>query len=158
MKKFLLDLEDHACALVLLIMLILTFVNVVARYVFLSSMPFVEELTCLGLLILSLVGVAVAAKRGAHLGLSVITDLLPQKAQKYLSLFAHLAAIFFSAVLIYYGSQMVVGEYVNKLTTAGMQWPVWLFGIWVPLGGAVMLIRYIYLARKELKKMKEDEQ
>lgn len=80
MKKFLNTFEDSFCAIILLIMLILTFINVIARYIILASMPFVEELTCVGLMILSILGAATAAKRQAHLGLSVITDLLPQTA------------------------------------------------------------------------------
>ena len=81
MKKFLNSFEDGICAIILFIMLILTFINVIARYVLLASMPFVEELTCVGLMVLSILGAATASKRGAHLGLSVITDLLPQTCQ-----------------------------------------------------------------------------
>ena len=70
MKKFLNNIEDNICAIILLAMTILTCVNVFARYVFLSSMPFVEELTPMGLVVLSIAGAAVAAKKGAHLGLT----------------------------------------------------------------------------------------
>lgn len=155
MKKTLHNLEDHFCAFILLVMLILTFVNVVARYVFHGSMPFVEELTRLGLMILSIVGAAVAAKRGAHLGLSALTDLLPKKSQKYINLIGDVVASVFCVVIIYYGYFMVVSEYVNNLKTSGMQWPQWIFGIWVAVGGLVMLIRYIQLAVNEFRHNKE---
>lgn len=49
MKKFLKEIEDNICGLLLLAMMVLTCINVFARYVFKSSMPFVEELTALGL-------------------------------------------------------------------------------------------------------------
>lgn len=68
MKKMLSLLEDNICAIILLIMTLLTCVNVFARYVLNSSMPFVEELTSLGLIVLSLTGAAVAAKRGGASG------------------------------------------------------------------------------------------
>lgn len=77
MKKFLNSFEDGVCAIILFVMLILTFVNVIARKFLvmidpsLGSMPFIEELTCVGLMILSILGAATATKRGAHLGLSV---------------------------------------------------------------------------------------
>lgn len=145
MKKFFNTIEDSFCAIVLVVMLALTFINVIARYVFLASMPFVEELTRLGLMILSLVGAAVAAKRGAHLGLSVITDLLPAKAQNVLAGLANLLGVFFGVILVYYGYEMVRNEYVNDLKTAGMQWPEWIFGMWVLVGGAVMVIRYVQM-------------
>ena len=82
MKKFLKEIEDNICGLLLLAMMVLTCINVFARYVFKSSMPFVEELTALGLVIISLSGAAGAAKRGAHLGLTVLTDLLNGRLRK----------------------------------------------------------------------------
>ena len=72
MKKFLNSFEDGICSIILFIMLILTFANVIARKFLvwidpsLGSMPFVEELTCVGLMVLSILGAATASKRGAH--------------------------------------------------------------------------------------------
>ena len=157
MKKFFNSVEDIFCGIVLAAMLLLTFVNVVARYVFAASMPFVEELTRLGLMILSLAGAAVSAKRGAHLGLSVISDLLPAKAQNVLTVVADILGLMFGAVLVWYGYGMVRNEYVNQLKTAGMQWPEWLFGMWVVVGGAVMIIRYIQMAVQRVRGKKEEE-
>ena len=54
MKKFIGELEDNFCSAILLIMTLLTCINVFARYIFHSSMPFVEELTSLGLVIISI--------------------------------------------------------------------------------------------------------
>ena len=156
MKKFLQSLEDNFCGVVLVVMLVLTFINVIARYIFLASMPFVEELTRLGLMILSLVGAAVAAKRRAHLGLSVLTDLLPQKAQNALSVIADALGVFFGVILVWFGYGMVRNEYVNQLKTAGMQWPEWIFGIWVVIGGAVLVIRYLQMILRAILPGKEE--
>lgn len=38
---------------------------------------------------------------------------------------------------------MVIKEYQNNVLTQGMQWPEWLFGIWLPIGLAVLCIRFI---------------
>ena len=130
MKKFLNSFEDGICAIILFIMLILTFINVIARYVLLASMPFVEELTCVGLMVLSILGAATASKRGAHLGLSVITDILPQTAQSVIALICDILNAAFCVVIVY----------------LGMSWPVWLYGIWLPIGGVVLFIRQVQLA------------
>lgn len=151
MKEILENLEDHFCAAVLLVMTVLTFVNVVARYVFLMSMPFVEELTRLGLMILSLLGASIAFKRKAHLGLSIITDSLSAKTSRYFFAFGDLLGVGFGIVLLYYGYDMVSAEYVNKLETTGMQWPEWVFGIWVPIGGLIMIIRNLQLTVARFK-------
>lgn len=157
MKKVLKELEDHFCAAILLVMLLLTFVNVVARKVFNSSMPFVEELTTCGLMMLSIIGAAVAARRGAHLGLSLLTDVMPQKAQRYVALTGDLLAAVFSGTVVYYGYFMVENEFRNHLLTAGMSWPEWMYGMWLPIGGAVLLIRYVQLAISNFKAAKAGE-
>lgn len=148
MKKFLNTFEDSFCAIILLIMLILTFINVIARYIILASMPFVEELTCVGLMILSILGAATAAKRQAHLGLSVITDLLPHTAQRVIALICDLLSAAFCAAIVYFGYLMVQNQLSNNILSMGMSWPVWLYGIWLPIGGAVLFIREVQLAVK----------
>ncbi len=155
MKKFFKELEDNICSVILLVMVILTCINVFARYVLLSSMPFVEELNSLGLVIISLAGAAVAAKRGAHLGLTVLTDLLPEKTQKALIILGHILGAVFGLVLLYFGASMAALERKLEMTTAGMQWPEWLFGVMIPLSGAVLMIRYMGLVMEDLKKKEE---
>lgn len=156
MKKWLNHLEDYFCSAILLAMTFLTCINVFARYLFKSSMPFVEELTSLGLVIISLVGAAVAAKRGAHLGLTLLTDLLSENIQKGLVIFGNILGAVFGAVMLYYGVLMTLQEYNLKQTTAGMQWPEWMFGMFIPISGAVLLIRYVQLAIKTYRKKEEE--
>ena len=146
MKKFLNSFEDGICAIILFIMLILTFINVIARYVLLASMPFVEELTCVGLMILSILGAATASKRGAHLGLSVVTDLLPQTAQSVIALICDILNAAFCVVIVYLGYLMVQNQINSNVLSMGMSWPVWLYGIWLPIGGVVLFIRQVQLA------------
>ena len=146
MKKFLNSFEDGFCAIILFIMLILTCINVVARYVLLASMPFVEELTCVGLMILSILGAATASRRGAHLGLSVVTDLLPQTAQSVIALICDILNAAFCVVIVYLGYLMVQNQINSNVLSMGMSWPVWLYGIWLPIGGVVLFIRQVQLA------------
>ena len=146
MKKFLNSFEDGICAIILFIMLILTFINVIARYVLLASMPFVEELTCVGLMVLSILGAATASKRGAHLGLSVITDILPQTAQSVIALICDILNAAFCVVIVYLGYLTVQNQINSNVLSMGMSWPVWLYGIWLPIGGVVLFIRQVQLA------------
>lgn len=157
MKKFFGEIEDNFCSILLLVMTILTCINVFARYIFKSSMPFVEELTCLGLVILSVAGAAVAAKRGAHLGLTVLTDFLPKKVQKMLVIAGQILGCIFGFILLYYGILMTYNEFSLQQKTAGMQWPEWLYGMWIPISGALLVIRYIQLAIKTVKSKEEEE-
>lgn len=68
MRRVLARFEDVVCIIALAIMTVLTFTNVIARYVFSASFSFSEEITTYLFVLLSLIGSAVAARRKAHLG------------------------------------------------------------------------------------------
>ena len=50
---------------------------------------------------------------------------------------------------------MAKQEYVLGQLTAGMQWPEWMFGMFVPISGGVLVIRYIQLFITHLVKKEE---
>lgn len=156
--KVLNQLEDHFCSVILAIMTILAFINVIARYVFLASFPWVEELNRLGLVILTYVGAATALKDHAHLGLSIITDVLPAKAQKVIAFVGCVAGLFFCYVGVDYGFKMVSNEYSHNVLTQGMQWPEYLFGLWLPVGCIVLAIRFLQQAISLIIKKEEDKE
>lgn len=104
--KVLNSLEDYILAAMLMVMTILAFINVIMRYVLLSSLPWIEELNRLGLVILSYTGAAVALKNHSHLGLSIVTDKLSPKGKKIAGLFSCLCGVFFCGISVYYGVLM----------------------------------------------------
>ena len=69
-------IEEILSVICLGTMTVLAFANVVSRYVFSASFSFSEEITTYLFVLLSLLGTAIAAKRKAHLGLTIITDLV----------------------------------------------------------------------------------
>ena len=86
MNKILDYIEESLVCVCLVVMTALTFVNVVARYVFSASLSFSEEITTYLFVLLSLLGSAIAAKRGAHLGLTIISDRVGPKAGRVLGI------------------------------------------------------------------------
>lgn len=151
--KFLNLIEDNACAIILAYMTVTAFINVIARYVFLASLPWVEELNKVGLVILTYCGAAVALKRDAHLGLTIITDRLPARAQDIIHIIGCVAGIFFCLVAIKYGYNMTASEYANNVRTQGMQWPEYLYAMWLPIGCAILGIRFVQQIYYRVKKM-----
>ena len=88
--------------------------------------------------------------------MTLFTDMMPKKAQIVCQIVGNLLGIAFGAVLVYFGFLMAQQEYVLGQKTTGMQWPEWLYGMWIPICGAVLIIRYLQLTAKELKAMKEE--
>ena len=151
MKKFLNNIEEILCAICLSIMTIIAFVNVVSRFLLSASLSFTDEITTYLFVLLSLMGSAVAAKRGAHLGLTVLTDLVSPSVKKILKIIGFVFAIIFSSSVLYYGILMVQSQMQRGQVTANMQWPEWIFGSFVPIGAFFLTLRFIQVLIAEIK-------
>lgn len=151
MKKVFDHIEEVLSAICLVIMTTLAFTNVIARHVFSASFSFSEEITTYLFVLLSLLGSAIAAKRYAHLGLTIVLDVVGPKTRKVMKLIGFALAAIFSGAICYYGIFMVISQYTKNQVTAGMQWPEWIFGSFVPIGAFFITIRFIQVFIEELK-------
>ncbi len=148
----LLDYIEEICvAACMVVMTVLTFANVIARYVFSASFSFSEEITTYLFVLASLMGSAIAAKRKAHLGLTILTDRLSPKGEKLCNVIGYFIGVLFALAIFYYGILMVLSQINLGQKTAGMQWPEWIFGSFVPIGSFFVLIRFIELMIKAVK-------
>jgi len=155
LKKILDNFENYFLSAGLTIMTFITVINVISRKFLGLSMSFLEEITTAMFLLITLLGAAAAAKRGAHLGLSALTDLLPKKFQKYVVLFTWLAAVVFSVLLLKFGIDMVLGELKIGITTPSLGWPEAVFGSFVPIGALFILFRFTQWTFNVIRPTKE---
>jgi len=152
MKKIVDNIEEYICAICLAIMTILTFANVISRYVFSASFSFSEEITTYLFVLLSLLGSAIAAKRSAHLGFTLLGDLVKPGINRIFKIIGYLFAVAFCVLLFYHGMLMVISQIQYQQVTAGMQWPEWIFGSFVPFGTFFVTIRFVQLLITECKR------
>ncbi len=141
MNKILDNIEEWLVCICLVVMTLLTFVNVIARW-FAASLSFSEEITTYLFVLLSLLGAAIAAKRGAHLGLTLITDHVGPKAARILATISMIFAVAFSGIICYYGVFMTINQFNKGQLTAATQLPEWIFGAFVPVGALFVTIRF----------------
>lgn len=142
MNKILDNIEEWLVCACLVVMTLLTFVNVIARYIFSASLSFSEEITTYLFVLLSLLGAAIAAKRGAHLGLTLITDHVGPKAAHILAIISMFFATAFSGIICYFGVFMALNQFNKGQLTAGTQLPEWIFGSFVPIGALFVTVRF----------------
>lgn len=143
MNKIIDKIEEGLAAIVMLSMLLLTFSNVIGRYFLKSSISFTEEITTSLFVLLCTLGAAIAVKRNAHLGLSIITENLSVKAQYFFTLIASSFGLVFSLILLLTGIQMAYNEYLLEQISITLQWPEWIYGSFVPMGALFLIFRYI---------------
>ncbi len=118
-------------------MIFFTTLQVITR-VFFTALSWSEEITCFLLVYASLVGAAVAFKRGSHIAVTFIVQRLPAGGQKAMAILVHLLGIGFFAVIAFYGILLMKAE--SHQTSPAMMIPmVWVYLIFPVLGGVIIL-------------------
>lgn len=148
-------LEKIVSCVCVIVMSILVFVNVIFRFVFNNSLAFSDEISTYLFVLMSLMGTALAARRGAHLGLSIVTDRVSPKARTIIGMIMYGISALFCLLIVIFGVQMVISEYQMGQQSAAMQWPEWIYGSFVPIGGifaALAFVQGIFDMAKNLKK------
>lgn len=120
--RFVHSLEENVIAILLGVMTVLTFVNVVLRYVFQSSLIWGLELTLALFAWLVLIGVSHAVKINAHLGVDAVINLLSPPARRILALIAGVLCVFY-AVLLMKGAWDYWAPFAGLEQTSGRWFP-----------------------------------
>ncbi len=157
MTKFMDRIEEIICVICTVVMTLMVFAQVVSRYCLNTSLSFTEEITTYLFVLLSMMGTAIATKRRAHLGLSILTDAVSPKARKALHVIGFAIGTIFSAALLYYGVLMVINQINLGMVTPAMQWPEWIYATFVPFGAFFTTIRFAEAAIQEWKAPLDDQ-
>lgn len=94
------EVEETLIALILGLMTLVTFANVVARYVFNSNILWALETTAFLFAWLVLIGASYCVKTRAHLGVDVVLNFAPPRVRRLLALLAVVACLVFSVLLL----------------------------------------------------------
>ena len=94
-------IEVAGIALILGLMTVITFANVVARYVFNSNILWALETTVFLFAWLVLLGVSHGVKISGHIGVDIIVNMVSPGLRKVMVLFAVGCCLVFSALLLY---------------------------------------------------------
>ena len=121
--SYLVDKVEEKCiALILGLMTAITFANVIARYVFNSNILWALELTVFLFAWLVLLGTSYAVKKGAHLGVDLLINALPERPRRILGLVTVSICIAFSFLMLK-GSWDYWANFANLPATEGRWFP-----------------------------------
>lgn len=139
-------LEEGLLALLLAAMTLLTFVQVVMRYVFSTGFTWSLEATTYMFGWMVLLGMSYGVKVGSHIGVDVLVKALPERGR-------HIAGIIASALCIVYALILLYGSYiyVDTMHTLGVEaedLPIerWILNLALPIGFGLLLWRLIEAA------------
>jgi C4-dicarboxylate transporter DctQ subunit len=135
--------EESVIALLLAGMTLVTFSQVVARYLFNSGAVWALELTTYLFAWLVLFGMSYGVKVGAHLGVDAFVKLFSKRSQRIFTLIAALCCIAYAVILL-----VGAWEYVGKVYRIGIEAedlpiPRWIPYSMLPIGLALLLLRFL---------------
>lgn len=136
-------LEEGLMILLLSAMTLLTFSQVVLRYVFNSGWTWALEATTYMFGWLVLVGISYGIKVGFHIGIDAVVNLLPRQGRRIVGLITVLLCITY-AVMLTYGAY----DYFDTMHMLGVEaedipLPRWLLVSIMPIGFALLGIRLL---------------
>lgn len=144
--------EAAVIAASMLIMALNTMANVIGRYVFSQSLYFSEELNEILMVTVTFVGLGYVTRKGRHIRMSALYDLVPETQRRWLMAFIALttaAAMFLLAWQAW--------EYVAKVAgrgrmTPAMQLPLWVTYVSVVIGLALTGVQYLLTAWANIRR------
>jgi TRAP-type C4-dicarboxylate transport system permease small subunit len=128
---------DGVAALLLAATVLLSFVQVIARYVLLISTPWTEELARLFFVWAVFLGAAIGVKRNLHTRVDFLFVRLRPRVAALLLAGMDLLLAGMAVVMLVYGGQLVLSTRADFTTSLG--YPRNWFYIPVPLSGIMML-------------------
>ncbi|WP_110656540.1 TRAP transporter small permease [Salinicola halimionae] len=145
-------LEEAVCGTVFLLMTLLGFINVMVRNLSNYSLASTQELVINGMVLLTVFGAAIAAKKGQHLAVTVLYDIAPRSCKRVLVLLSTLLIIFTLVLCTVFTVNLLDNQYSSGVVSSALQIPQWYYTLIVPLGFVMLMIRQIELAVAEIKK------
>ena len=152
MSFILREAEKIICAVLFLAMTFLGFANVVVRYGTHYSLAASEELLTNGFLLLTVFGAAIAARRGEHLAVTLVHDLLPRPLQRVVFGLSLLLTALLLGLSAWYSWQAVTNLMANGMRSYALGIPAWYYQAAVPFGFALVLVRYLQHAVEMLRR------
>jgi TRAP-type transport system small permease protein len=128
-----LKIEENLAGIAIGLLGVITFANVVVRYLTNFSFAFTEEFSVFLMIFMALVGgSSVMAKQG-HLNIMYLVDKLSPPVRRKTQIVAILLTAVTFLLLAVLGTRMAWDEYRFEVTSPGLGLPTWIYTVWLPL-------------------------
>jgi len=136
-------IEEAVAALAMAAICIITFANVVVRYLTNASFAFTEEISVFLLVVLTLVGAAAAFARNGNIRVDFFVLKLPRRAQWLLELLGLVLSAVLFAMVAWYGWRFFLDDLNYGTTSPGLGIPQWMYSVWLTVLSVVIVLRVL---------------
>ena len=135
-------LEEGLVALLMAAMTIVTFMQVVARYVFNYSFVWALELTGVMFAWLIFAGMSYGVRVGAHIGVDALVKTLSKGTARVVGIAAATLCVAYALILAYGGTQYVRKMYDVGILMQDIPIEQWIPRVILPLGFVLLALRF----------------
>ncbi|MGB2818726.1 MAG: TRAP transporter small permease [Burkholderiaceae bacterium] len=128
-----LKVEEAIAAGAMALICVITFANVVVRYLTDASFAFTEEISVFLLVVLTLVGAAGAFARNRNIRVEFFAQMTSPSVQRWLEIGGLLLTIVLFVMVAWYGGRFVADDWKYGTTSPGLGVPQWLYSAWLPV-------------------------
>ncbi|EKV28144.1 putative N-acetylneuraminate transporter [Caenispirillum salinarum AK4] len=138
-----LKVEEALAALAMALICVISLANVVVRYATNASFAFTEEFSVFLLVVMTLLGAAVAFARHDHIKITFFLERMPKPLRLAAELLTLAITTLVFSMVLYYGALFAWDEFTYETVSAGLGYPNWLYTMWLPILSAVILFRVL---------------
>ncbi len=135
------SIERFFAAVVMAALCIITFANVVVRYLTDRSFAFTEEYSVVLMVVMALFGTASAFAGDRHIRLTFLIERLKKPVQRRIEYAVAALCLIMFGLLVVLGGRLAWDEYRFEVTTSGLGHPQWLFTLVLPVLSVVVVLR-----------------
>jgi C4-dicarboxylate transporter DctQ subunit len=136
-------IEEGLIALILGVMVTLTFVQVVLRYGFNSGFVWQLEANFYLFSWLVMLGISYCVRVRAHIGVDAAVRLLPAKGRRAIGLLVLLLALTYTGLMLYGSFAYIHRMYIINVEAEDIPIATWKLSLCLPLGFILLLIRLL---------------
>jgi len=140
--RWLEHLEEGLIVFLMAAMTLITFMQVVARYVFNYSFVWALEVTGVMFAWLIFAGMSYGVRVGAHIGVDAVVRNLGAKAQRVVGSIAAVLCIVYAVIVVVGGYQYVKKMYDVGILMQDVPIEQWIPRVILPLGFALLALRF----------------
>ncbi|MZR31671.1 TRAP transporter small permease [Sneathiella litorea] len=151
-EKYPFRIEEAIGALAMGLICLISILNVVVRYATNVSFAFTEEYSVFLLVIVTFVGAGLAYSNKGHICITFVVNRFGRNGRALLNTISFLASVSLFVMLVYYGSDLAIDEYLFEETSPALGYPTWIYTMWLPLLSLAVLFRIFQVQWNDLRK------
>lgn len=136
-------MEKVVLSAVLIFITAITFINVVIRKLTDGQFAWTEELVINLFVLVIMLGCALSVREGGLISLSLLYDQVPPAVRKVFVVIITAANLIFWTLLLKTGADKVLSQLASGKHTTSLDWPEWVFTIFLPIGAAFLILHTI---------------